>query len=326
VIPGPYVDPAALEARALLFPLLFGLGCYLLMTAQPVGRPKPDLVELLRRLDVDERVRMDARRAGARPLFRSKLLEGMLRPVVDDLGRLAGAVLARFGLAGGRELERALRIARPGVEPAGFLGEKVVAGLIGFALCPVMGGLGIEPFGPWPLWAWVGGGAAGFLAPDWQLARRVRARRTAGLMELAPLVDMLTIAVAAGLALEQALVQVARQSRGLVAEELLRASREAALGQRPLAEALDAVAERNGLPELAAVVTQLRAAHDQGLPLVQALAAQAEALREQRRLRIVEEGGKATVKMVLPVAVFILPVLFVVLLVPAAVQVMSLGG
>ena len=44
------------------------------------------------------------------------------------------------------------------------------------------------------------------------------------------------------------------------------------------------------------------------------------------RLRIVEEGGKATVRMILPVALFILPVLFVVLLAPAALELMHLGG
>jgi tight adherence protein C len=102
--------------------------------------------------------------------------------------------------------------------------------------------------------------------------------------------------------------------------------RETALGQRSVVEALEAMAERAAVPELTSVVGQLKAAHEQGLPLVQTLSAQAEALREQKRLRIVAEGGKASVKMVLPVALFILPVLFVVLLVPAAVDLMRLGG
>jgi tight adherence protein C len=86
------------------------------------------------------------------------------------------------------------------------------------------------------------------------------------------------------------------------------------------------LAARNAVPELTSLVSQLRSAYEQGIPLSQALAAQAEALREQKRLRIVEEGGKATVRMILPVALFILPVLFVVLLVPAAIELMQLGG
>jgi tight adherence protein C len=93
-----------------------------------------------------------------------------------------------------------------------------------------------------------------------------------------------------------------------------------------LVEALQSMAERNAVPELTSIVDHLRAVHDQGLPLVQSLAAQAEALRERQRIRIVEEGGKASVRMVLPVALFILPVLFVIVLVPASVELMHLGG
>jgi tight adherence protein C len=320
------LDPSAFQARVLLWPLLFGLGAYLLLTAQPLGRPKPDLAERLRRLDVDERIKLELGRRAARPLFASRLLEVMLRPVLDDLGRLVRAALARVGLAAGRELERRLRVARPGVEPAQFFGEKVVSGLIGLALFPLMNWLGIHPFGPWAVWTWAAGFLVGFLAPDWQLEQTLAVRRTRCLMELPTMLDMLTIATSAGLALEQALVQVARQSAGTVAQELRHVSREMALGQRSLVEALEAMAERNAVPELTSFASQVRAAHEQGIPLVQTLSVQAEALREQKRLRIVEEGGKATVRMILPVALFILPVLFVVLLAPAAIELMRLGG
>jgi hypothetical protein len=51
----------------------------------------------------------------------------------------------------------------------------------------------------------------------------------------------------------------------------------------------------------------------------QVLAAQADALRERRRAAIVEAGGRATIRMVIPIALFVLPVL-----VPAAVQLLQL--
>lgn len=320
------VDPSAFELRVLIWPLLFGLGADLLLTAQPLGRPNPDLAERLRRLDVNERIRMELERRDVRPIFASRLLESMLRPVVEDLGRLLRAALGRFGVIGGEELERKLRVARPGVEPIQFFGEKAISGLIGLGVFPLMNALGIVPFGVWPVWLWLVGFIAGFLLPDAELDRRLAARRTRAVMELPILLDMLTIATSAGLALEQALGLVARQSQGTVARELQHAVREMALGQRSVVEALGAMAERNAVPELTAVVGQLRAAHEQGIPLVQTLSAQAEALREQKRLRIVEEGGKASVRMILPVALFILPVLFVVLLVPAAVELLRLGG
>ncbi len=79
------------------------------------------------------------------------------------------------------------------------------------------------------------------------------------------------------------------------------------------------------VPELSILVRQLRAADEQGVPLVQALATQAESLRERKRLRILEEGNRAAVRMIVPVGLFIFPVLIVILLYPAAVQLIGLG-
>ena len=234
----------------LLWPLLFGLGLYLLLTAQPLGRPKPDLAERLRRLDVDERIRSQVTRRDGRPMFVSRTLELLLRPALEDGGRALQALLGRFGLGGGAVLERKLRLARPGIEPSQFFGEKVAAGLIGLGLFPLMNALGIQPFGPWPAWLWGAGFGFGFLAPDWQLEARLAARRTLAVMELPALLDMLTICASAGVGLEQALELVVRQSAGVVARELRDVTREVALGQRTLIEGLEAMAARNAFPEL----------------------------------------------------------------------------
>ncbi len=319
---------ASFEPRTLVLPCLFGLGLYLFLTSdwQTIGKPKPDLAERLRRLDVDERLKLRSDRREVRSLFASRLLEAMLRPVLDDVGGVIRAVLARFGLAGGEELARTLQIVRPDVTVPQFFGEKVLAGLVGLSTFPVMNALGIHPFGAWPVWIWGGGFLVGFVAPDWQLEQGLAARRTLALMELPTLLDMLTIAVSAGLGLEQALHVVARQSAGLVARELQLVTREVALAQYSLVEALDRMAERNAIPELTSFASQIRSTSERGLSLGQTLATQSDALRERKLLRIVEEGGKSTVKMILPVALFVLPVLFVVLLVPAAVELVRLGG
>jgi tight adherence protein C len=313
------------------WPLLFGAGVFLVLTApsQRIGRPKPPLRERLRRLDVDERVR-DAleRRGGTGPLFATPLLERLLRPVVEDLGWLMQAGLARAGLAWGdrgHETARRLALVRPGVGLPQFLGEKAVAGLVGLLLFPLLNLAGLHPLGLWPGWTWLVAGAAGYLSPDWQLERRVAARRSEVLLELPALLDLLAIAVSAGLGLEQALERAASASRGVAAQELQQAVRMQRLG-RTLAQALEALVQRNALSELAAVIGQLQAAHEQGLPLAPALAAQASLLRERKRLRILQIGGEASVRMLLPVALFIFPVLFVVLLVPAGQELLRLGG
>jgi tight adherence protein C len=327
-LPGLTVASAALDARVVLLPLLFGLGIYLLLTAQPIGRPRPNLGERLRLLDVDERMRqLELGKRAGRPLFASRLLEGMLRPVVEDAGRVLRAVLLRLGLAGGRKLETRLAVLRPGVEVVQFLGEKVATGLIVAVVLPLMNLLHIDPFGQWPVWLWLVGFGLGFVGPDWDLQRREQLRRGHVLMELPTILDMLTLATSAGMALEQALEEVAQHSQGVVARELRVLLRELALGQRRnLPEALDATAARLGTPEVEHLLGRMAAAYEQGLPLGQALPAHAQALRERQRLHIVEEGGKATVRMLLPVALLILPALFVVVLVPAAAELMRLGG
>ena len=62
------LDPSALQPRALLWPVLWGLGAYLLVTALPFGRPKPDLSERLRLLDVPWGV-PDPEAAGSKGTF-----------------------------------------------------------------------------------------------------------------------------------------------------------------------------------------------------------------------------------------------------------------
>ncbi len=322
------LDLRGLDARAIFWPLLLGLGVYLLLLTQSWARPKPDLGAMLRLLDVDERLADEEGGTGQRqPLFASRMLEGMLRPVIDDAGRLLRAILVPLGLAGGQALERRLRVARPGVEPVQFFGEKVAGGVILAAVFPLLNVLRIHPFGPWPVWVWLVGFGVGYLLPDWDLQRRATLRRGLVLMELPTILDMLTLATSAGMALEQAIEEVARHSEGVVARELRLVVRELALGQRrSLDDALRAMAERLGLPEFERVIGRMSAANEQGLPLAPALAAQTQGLREQQRLHVVEEGGKATVRMLLPVAMLILPALFVVVLVPAAAELTRLGG
>lgn len=315
-----------IPAAVWFWPLLFGAGLMVLLLGQPAGRPRPDLAELLRRMDVDAAVaRERAEAEPAAPIFTSALLERLLRPLLDDLGRLAQALLGRVGLAGQRNLAGELALVRPKVDAAQFWGEKVVLALFGAALFPSLALLGIAPFGTWPVAVWVLGLVVGFLVPDWDLDRRLQARRRQILQELPVVLDMLSIATSAGLALEQALSLVAGQGAGLLAAELQHTMRAMVLSHRQLSGVLAELATRNTVPELTALVDRLRSSHDQGLPLVQVLAMQAEAQRERERVRLLAEGGRATARMVLPVALFILPVILVVMLVPAITQVMQLS-
>ena len=144
-------------------------------------------------------------------------------------------------------------------------------------------------------------------------------------MELPTILDMLTLATSAGMALEQAIEEVARHSEGVVARELRLRLRELALGQRrTLHDALRrwrggwharswstcSAAWRRRIAGLTARPSTRRTGTS---------AARAAAAPHRRG------GGKATVRMLLPVALLILPLCFVVVLVPAAAELTRLG-
>ena len=78
------------------------------------------------------------------------------------------------------------------------------------------------------------------------------------------------------------------------------------------------------LGELRSLADAWRLSHEQGLPLAPALLALTETVRERERTRLLEEGGKAAVHMLFPVALFIFPVFLVVLLYPAGVALLGL--
>ena len=328
------------EPRLLLWAALFGLGVWLVAGEMTSARARPALADQLTRQDVHRRLRETleaqlaqelgvtpeqeaARSGGERNLF-PPVLKRMLRPVLADLGWLVRGLLMRFapGLAGGATLERDLRLVRPTASLGGYFAEKIGAALVWLAILPALAAIG----GPrTPAVLWVVAGLVGFVLPDLDLRRRLGARRERIVAELPAVLDQLVIATSAGLSLEQALGQTAASSEGVVADELRRVVAELAVGRwRSLQEGLDGLDRRNGVSELSSLVGQLRAAHRQGAPVGQVLAAQADALRERRRAAIVEAGGRATIRMVIPIALFVLPVLAIVVLVPAAVQLLQL--
>ena len=325
----PYFSPPAVQAPpigVLVWLVLFGLATLLVLTNQPIGRPKPDLEARFRWLDVDERLRRQATSPRRAPLFRSALAEAVLRPVLEDAGAGIQRLLAPLGFAGDAELRRQLALARPELDLGAWFGEKVWTGIVLAALALVVGWQERQAVGSLPVWLWLLGFGAGYILPDLRLRMTLPARRAAAIAELSAVLDMLALSVSAGLGLEQALQEATGAGDGPVRRELRQAAEEVRRNQRSLTQALEALAQRAPLAELATLASQLQAAALQGTALGDTLAAQAEAIREQKRLTILEAGGKATVTMLLPVALFILPTLFVLVLVPAGVELLQLGG
>jgi len=305
---------------------LFGLGLWLVLSSLSWARTRPDLATSLRLLSAEGRMELEAAQRRAGPaLFTSPALERLLRPILEDAGTLLARVLTRLGFRTA-DLERRLAIGWPGMTPSQFFGQKLAIGLLFCAFFPAMTLAGIHPFGPWPIWSWLGGFLLGFLQPDWLLDQRVARRRKAVLLELPTVLDLLAMAASAGLSPEQALLEVSKQVRGVLGDGLRGVSREAGLGTMTEAEGLLALAERERVPEIVSMADAWRSALEQGLPLGQVMLTLADTVRDRKRATLIAEGEKSSVRMLFPVALFIFPVFLVILLYPAGVQLLGLGG
>jgi tight adherence protein C len=156
---------------------------------------------------------------------------------------------------------------------------------------------------------------AGFLAPEYVLRARARARGKAIEAELPDVLDLMRVAIAAGLAPRRALKEVGRRHPGLFARELERAAERAELGE-PLEAALTRLEARCPATGVTQFVSALQRAERHGAPLGGALAAQAAEARSLRAAGRSEQAAKAAPKIQLVVTLLLVPA--VMLLVAAA--------
>jgi tight adherence protein C len=161
--------------------------------------------------------------------------------------------------------------------------------------------------------------------PDFLASQRADARRRRIQQELPDTMDQLTIAVEAGLGFEAALLRVAHQGTGPLAEELRRTMQDIQLGMAR-SEALEALGSRTSVTDLQRFVAAIRQAERYGLPVANVLRTQAAELRDKRRQRAEEHAMKIPVKVLFPLIFCILPTLFVVILGPGAIRFMQTGG
>ncbi len=148
--------------------------------------------------------------------------------------------------------------------------------------------------------------AAGFLAPDLWLARRARHRAARAGLELADVLDLLRVAVAAGLPVGRALAEVGRRREGLVAGELWMVAERLALGV-PRAEALAALQRSLPLPAIGLLTAAITRADRHGAPPAPALAALAQAARADRARALHEQAARAAPRIQLAVALLLVP-------------------
>jgi tight adherence protein C len=164
--------------------------------------------------------------------------------------------------------------------------------------------------------------AFAYYTPELLLKSRGQERQQAITLELADTLDQMTIAVEAGLGFESAMARAGQNGRGPLAEELVRTLQDIAVGQ-PRREAYLALAERTGVPDLRRFVRAVVQADAYGISIADVLRTQAAEMRLKRRQRAEEKAMQIPVKVIFPLVLCILPTLFIVLLGPAAMDIVD---
>lgn len=161
----------------------------------------------------------------------------------------------------------------------------------------------------------------------WQLPRtwlklQVKRRQQEVVRSLPDALDLITVCVEAGLGLDAALARVAEETSGPFASELRQALMESSMGKLRR-HALRDMAKRLQVPDLTSFVAALCQADQMGTSLGQVLRVQAEQMRMRRRQRAEQQAMKAPLKMLLPLVGCIFPATFVVILGPAAINLLE---
>jgi tight adherence protein C len=208
--------------------------------------------------------------------------------------------------------------------PRIFFGARVVMAA-GLGIASIVGGslLGARLAATLFLGVWMAG--LGWWLPSWYVLQRRRTRRADISSALAAALDLLVACVEAGVGLNQALVRVAEEVRNMsepLSAELVMVNLELRAGT-PRDRALRNLAERTGLEDIENLVSTLIQTERFGTSIGKALRVQADTLRKKRRQRAEEAAAKTTIKLVFPLVMFIFPSLFVVVLGPAAIQVVK---
>jgi tight adherence protein C len=155
----------------------------------------------------------------------------------------------------------------------------------------------------------------GGLVPSWWLRHRIKARREQVTNDLPDLLDLMTISVAAGLGLEQAMQVSCARFESPVCHELRLTLREMELGLSRQ-DALENMKLRTDIDDLVTFAVVLAQADALGLPIGRVLQAQADEMRDKRRQRAREKAAKVPVKILFPLALCFLPAIMIVILGP----------
>ncbi len=140
--------------------------------------------------------------------------------------------------------------------------------------------------------------------------------------------DLLVVCVEAGVSLDAAILRVARDLSNVrpeLALEFAQVVRRVNAGM-PRDRALLSLSQRTGVDELRTLVASMIQTERLGTSIARVLRVNSESLRLRRRQKAEKRAAEAALKMIFPLALFLLPALLAVILGPAAITVIGQLG
>lgn len=244
-----------------------------------------------------------------------KRLENLARPLANRLPALeAGELRQKLSRAGD-----------PGnLTPAGFQAVRYGLGAL-FAIAGLALGLLVPLQFPPALSAVVSGVVSalfGYFLPLLWLNQRIAVRRHQIQRSLAEATDLLTLVVESGMSLDEGLLSITERFHNALGDEIGKVLREIRLG-RPRMAALEHMADTCGVADLHHLVESIVQSDQMGVPIARLLRVQATEMRRRQRQTAQERAAQASSRMVFPMVGCIFPVLWIVLLGPAIIQILS---
>jgi tight adherence protein C len=169
----------------------------------------------------------------------------------------------------------------------------------------------------------LGAALLGFYSPNIFVQNIIQKRQQSIQRAFPDALDLLLICVESGMSIEAAVNKVA----GEIGSQSIELAEELALTTAELSylqdrrQAFENLGTRTGLPAVKAVVTSLAQAERYGTPLGQALRVMAQESRDMRMQLAEKKAAALPAKLTVPMVLFFLPVLFIIILGPAIINV-----
>ncbi len=250
------------------------------------------------------------------------ITERLIVPIVQKIGELTERFTPQNAV---EQTEKKLELAGnpPGIDPTMFWASRFIAAV-------GVGGLLLFVFSMGTIdWSWgrkllltVVFSLVGFFMPQLLLQSKINTRQDEIRKSMPDALDLLTICVQAGLGFDAAMSRIAEKWEDALADEFQRSLREIQLGNVRRV-ALRNMADRIGISEMTSFVAAIIQSEQLGVSMAKVLRIQSDQMRTVRRQRAEEKAQQAPVKMLFPMAMLIFPSLMIILLGPAALQLMD---